>query len=86
MGLSTDSFTGIEELALSNQGSYIILLHAERLPKYVGRLRSLQMDQLTLAAPQNFSQKYSNYLVFFSQCWVKLKQEVSLGRVSTLTL
>lgn len=71
---STDSFTNIEELALYNQGSDSMLLDTERLPKYMGMLRNMQMIQLTLMVPQNFSYKYSKHLVFSSQGWIKVKQ------------
>ena len=42
------------------------------------------MTGLGLATPQNLSCKYSKYLVFPSQGWVRLKQGISLGRPGTL--
>lgn len=39
-----------------------------------------------MAAPQSFSSKYSEDLVFPSQGWVRLKQGMRLGGLNTLTL
>ena len=44
------------------------------------------MIGLGLATPQDLPCKYSKYLVFPSQGWVRLKQGISLGRLGTLTL
>ena len=79
-------FIGIGAFALLNQGSHVRLLHTKRIFRHRDVSAGLPMMRLTLATPQNLSYKCLEDLVFPSQGWVKLKQGISLGRFSTLTL
>ena len=83
---SMGSFIGAEALALLSQGSEILLLPNRKLPRCTDKSASLQMTQLALPAPLNFSCRYSKDRVFLSQGWVKLKQGINLGELSSLTL